>query len=146
MEERQVVLHPPAKEINPCCWGKETLSRFAGCPALVGSNGLEPSTSRLSGVRSNHLSYEPISVAGPFTSAKPLHGIVLATVRDYRLPFRLDFSATWQRQLAAGGDEQNRTVDPLLARQVLSQLSYAPVSGLCLGESTLLSSLKGPQN
>ena len=30
---------------------------------LVGSNGLEPSTSRLSGVRSNHLSYEPISVA-----------------------------------------------------------------------------------
>ena len=27
---------------------------------LVGSNGLEPSTSRLSGARSNHLSYEPI--------------------------------------------------------------------------------------
>ena len=97
------------------------------CLRVVGSNGLEPSTSRLSGVRSNHLSYEPISVAGPFTSAKPLLGIVLATVRDYRLPFRSDFSATWQRQLAAGGDEQNRTVDPLLARQVLSQLSYAPV-------------------
>ena len=98
---------------------------------MVGSNGLEPSTSRLSGVRSNHLSYEPISVAGPFTSAKPLLGIVLATVRDYRLPFRSDCDATWQRQLAAGGDEQNRTVDPLLARQVLSQLSYAPVLGLC---------------
>ena len=29
--------------------------------------------------------------------------------------------------LRRGGDEQNRTVDPLLARQVLSQLSYAPV-------------------
>ena len=29
---------------------------------------------------------------------------------------------------AAGGDEQIRTVDPLLARQVLSQLSYTPVS------------------
>ena len=28
--------------------------------SVVGSNGLEPSTSRLSGVRSNHLSYEPI--------------------------------------------------------------------------------------
>ena len=27
--------------------------------SLVGSNGIEPSTSRLSGVRSNHLSYEP---------------------------------------------------------------------------------------
>ena len=27
-----------------------------------------------------------------------------------------------------GGDEENRTPDPLLARQVLSQLSYAPAS------------------
>ena len=27
---------------------------------MVGTNGLEPSTSRLSGVRSNHLSYRPI--------------------------------------------------------------------------------------
>ena len=27
---------------------------------LVGTNGLEPSTSRLSGVRSNHLSYAPV--------------------------------------------------------------------------------------
>ena len=25
-----------------------------------------------------------------------------------------------------GGDERNRTADPLLARQVLSQLSYTP--------------------
>ena len=31
--------------------------------AVVGSSGLEPPTSRLSGVRSNHLSYEPIFVA-----------------------------------------------------------------------------------
>ena len=30
---------------------------------MVGSNGIEPSTSRLSGVRSNHLSYEPICLA-----------------------------------------------------------------------------------
>ena len=30
------------------------------CVILVGSNGLEPSTSRLSGVCSNQLSYEPI--------------------------------------------------------------------------------------
>ena len=28
--------------------------------SLVGSSGLEPPTSRLSGARSNHLSYEPI--------------------------------------------------------------------------------------
>ena len=26
----------------------------------------------------------------------------------------------------AGGDKRDRTVDPLLAKQVLSQLSYAP--------------------
>ena len=29
-------------------------------PKMVGSSGLEPPTSRLSGVRSNHLSYEPM--------------------------------------------------------------------------------------
>ena len=30
----------------------------------------------------------------------------------------------------AGGDEGNRTLDPLLAGQVLSQLSYTPLKGL----------------
>jgi hypothetical protein len=56
---------------------------------VVGSSGLEPPTSRLSGVRSNHLSYEPTLV---------------------------------------GGDERVRTADPLLAKQVLSRLSYTPVN------------------
>ena len=63
----------------------------------MGSSGLEPPTSRLSGVRSNHLSYEPI-VSAPI--ARSLFG----------------------------GDERDRTDDPLLAKQVLSQLSYTPVS------------------
>ena len=63
---------------------------------LVGSSGLEPPTSRLSGVRSNHLSYEPICLVRGFAS------------------------------LAFGGDERDRTDDPLLAKQVLSQLSYTP--------------------
>ena len=36
---------------------------------LVGLDGLEPSTSRLSGVRSNHLSYRPFPFGGsPFVS------------------------------------------------------------------------------
>ena len=67
----------------------------------MGSNGLEPSTSRLSGVRSNHLSYEPMF-----------------------LEIRL--SVTFP-QRNVGGDEEDRTPDPLRARQVLSQLSYTPI-------------------
>ena len=58
------------------------------CPfRVVGSNGLGPSTSRLSGVCSNQLSYEPIN----------------------------------------GGGNRVRTDDPLLAGQVLYQLSYTPI-------------------
>ena len=70
---------------------------------LVGSSGLEPPTSRLSGVRSNHLSYEPISLqASPPVRSLP-------------------------RSPTHGGDEEVRTPDPLRARQVLSQLSYTPM-------------------
>ena len=32
--------------------------------------------------------------------------------------------------LLPGGDERNRTADPLLAKQVLSQLSYTPSGSL----------------
>ena len=34
----------------------------------------------------------------------------------------------WLSALPGGGDDGNRTHDPLLAGQVLSQLSYTPVS------------------
>ena len=68
--------------------------RFSRC--LVGSSGLEPPTSRLSGVRSNRLSYEP-----PF----PYPGF---------------------HAVSPGGGERIRTDDPLLAKQVLYQLSYTP--------------------
>ena len=63
---------------------------------MVGLSGLEPPTSRLSGVRSNRLSYKPIQRLLSFLKKEN------------------------------GGDEENRTPDPLLARQVLSQLSYTP--------------------
>ena len=73
-----------------------SILRFVSFRKLVGSSGLEPPTSRLSGVRSNHLSYEPLyEPDGP------------------------------------GGDERDRTDDPLLAKQVLSQLSYTPINGSC---------------
>ena len=32
-----------------------------------------------------------------------------------------------RKKSCSGGDEENRTPDPLLARQVLSQLSYTPI-------------------
>ena len=38
---------------------------------LVGPSGLEPPTSCLSGTRSNHLSYEPVSKATLFDSLGP---------------------------------------------------------------------------
>ena len=61
----------------------------------MGLSGLEPPTSRLSGVRSNRLSYKPL--------------LFIVKIRDFH-----------------NGDGEIRTLDPLLARQVLSQLSYAP--------------------
>ena len=41
-----------------------TNARFSFAKSLVGLDGLEPSTSRLSGVRSNHLSYRPLFFLG----------------------------------------------------------------------------------
>jgi hypothetical protein len=42
----------------------------------------------------------------------------------FELPFPGRLPPRWP---LSGGDEQVRTVDPLLAKQVLSQLSYTPV-------------------
>ena len=66
---------------------------------LVGRGGLEPPTSRLSGVRSNHLSYRP-------------------AVRARRPP-----PLPAVRAAILGGAYRDRTDDPLLAKQMLSQLS-----------------------
>ena len=49
----------------------------------------------------------------------------------------------------SGGDERDRTDDPLLAKQVLSQLSYTPVSdhtSLKLRTSPLFKVRTNPQN
>ena len=40
----------------------DTFFYVTGYPPMVGRGGLEPPTSRLSGARSNHLSYRPILV------------------------------------------------------------------------------------
>ena len=39
---------------------RQVLSQLSYAPILMGLSGLEPPTSRLSGVRSNRLSYKPI--------------------------------------------------------------------------------------
>ena len=75
---------------------------------LVGSSGLEPPTSCLSGTRSNLLSYEPVFLFAPRRRFLPM-------------------SLFCRPSFGFGGDEGNRTLDPLLAGQVLSQLSYTPV-------------------
>ena len=77
---------------------RQVLSQLSYTP-IMGLSGLEPPTSRLSGVRSNRLSYKPI--------CQSVSVVCLSFPR--------------------GGDEEDRTPDPLLARQVLSQLSYAPI-------------------
>ena len=64
-----LILSSHCSHTSSCMSCRFTLYSFQGAmlfctlvqKALVGSNGIEPSTSRLSGVRSNHLSYEPIS-------------------------------------------------------------------------------------
>ena len=78
--------------------------------SMVGLSGLEPPTSRLSGVRSNRLSYKPISWFERWFPTRPLV-----------------FPASAIAVRRTGGDERVRTDDPLLAKQVLSQLSYTPI-------------------
>ena len=64
--------------------------------SLVGSSGLEPPTSRLSGVRSNHLSYEPISLVPRRLVPRPLFPLLPFSFRFLRgayLAVRSHFSA-----------------------------------------------------
>ena len=88
----------------------------------MGTSGLEPPTSRLSGVRSNHLSYAPV-----------LARVSVVSFSD-ALAFR------------RGGDEEDRTPDPLLAKQVLSQLSYTPIQGIRFHSIPLRVPFEEPQN
>ena len=102
-----------------------TLWRVLPFRKVVGSSGLEPPTSRLSGARSNHLSYEPVSLS----AASVFFGFL------FLCPF-----------YGLGGDDGIRTHDPLLAGQVLSQLSYTPILGFFPSSLSLFAEDKLPQN
>ena len=77
---------------------------------MVGPGGLEPPTSRLSGVRSNHLSYEPSTLdrpAGVHSSSERMPQCVLKTPPQGPMPHagnvsigRAAKAAAWDLQKA----------------------------------------------
>jgi hypothetical protein len=80
---------------------------------LVGREGVEPSTSRLSGVRSNHLSYRPQSM-GRSCPRGCRRSPVAPKARRRR---------SGRRNHEGGGAYRDRTGDLMLAKHALSQLS-----------------------
>jgi hypothetical protein len=82
---------------------------------MVGLGRFELPTSPLSGVRSNQLSYRP-SVTLSYAAITQTKTTAVQAGR---------------RRTAdkSGGARRDRTDDPLLAKQVLSQLSYGPLLG-----------------
>ena len=97
---------------------------------VVGLDGLEPSTSRLSGVRSSHLSYKPFSHSQALiqpSSCFPVVSFAGSTHRGLKPRVFAVLPRRWVPTLSGGGDDGVRTHDPLLAGQVLSQLSYTPM-------------------
>ena len=53
-------------------------------------------------------------------------------------PFGLSLIWLVRPSFPLGGDEEDRTPDPLLAKQVLSQLSYTPIAGTRLSSYAFL--------
>ncbi len=107
---------------------------------MVGLNGLEPSTSRLSGVRSNQLSYRPIFLTGAVgieptlevleTSVLPLNYApkwcrledLNPQPTDYKsVALPIELSRLVKKKYGSG---RNRTADTRIFSPLLYRLSY----------------------
>ena len=102
---------------------------------VVGLSGLEPPTSRLSGARSNQLSYKPMQLDSqvshllyPYATFRRIFRFLLASPSCVEVSLSAKSPRLCLPTLSGGGDDGIRTHDPLLAGQVLSQLSYTPES------------------
>ena len=90
--------------------------------ALVGLSGLEPPTSRLSGVRSNHLSYAPkLKTWYKEQSSKRVTRIELATTAWKAVVLPLNYTRLINQ---TNGARRNRTADTWSFNPLLYQLSY----------------------
>ena len=118
---------------------------------MVGPSGLEPPTSCLSGTRSNLLSYDPSWLVkwfftwngGDDGDSRAVRLRLLCSQLLFAIaPMRISalcsklaptsngtYLVPLGRNSSHGGDDGIRTHDPLLAGQVLSQLSYTPIKG-----------------
>ena len=65
---------------------RQVLSQLSYAP-IMGLSGLEPPTSRLSGVRSNRLSYKPISEPGTHLSSHIVSNIVFSAAHVLTVVF-----------------------------------------------------------
>ena len=86
----------------------------------MGTSGLEPPTSRLSGVRSNHLSYAPkFKKLGMNFRSKRVTRIELATTAWKAVVLPLNYTRIFKN-----GARRNRTADTWSFNPLLYQLSY----------------------
>ena len=90
---------------------------------VVGQNGLEPSTSRLSVVCSSQLSYWPISSKSNPQLTHLMQALNARLWLCFSSPQQTRFAGLCRGPHFLGGEYRDRTGDLLLARQALSQLS-----------------------
>ena len=91
----------------------------------MGTSGIEPPTSRLSGVRSNHLSYAPKQMLGYNIQIKRVTRIELATTAWKAVVLPLNYTRI--HTINKNGARRNRTADTWSFNPLLYQLSYRAI-------------------